>query len=268
MAWADVLGRARQVTRLFEVDDKHLLRAYAWTWLWSLLCWPLWNRLELHHPIRAARLMAFACIGIVAWYLAFAVPWFVLDNWGMLEALVLHGRLSGPPWQMPGTSAWTFEPLVPLGLLILSDWSDPLVKPMWTLPVLLHWAMMPVTFLFLPQSLRRAKVRKAHLARASVYAIGWMLLAFHLPFLYVVIGEVVWGWSLLIPGFDLVTSQGQVLVPTFAFSCVWWSVVAGRYLRLPRPWLVGLVLSALSFLLSMLLISLCGGGPTYMMDLV
>lgn len=268
MEWADVLGRVRQVTRLLEVDNKQLIRAFGWTWLWSLLCWPLWKLLELHYPIRAGRLAAFACISTVGWYLAIATPWFVMDNSSMLEALVVHGRISGPLWQRPGAFVWTFEPLVPLGLLVLADWNDPLVKPEWIVPVLLHWLMMPLTFLLLPQSLRRAKVRKAHLVRAGVYAISWMWLALHLPFLYMLVGEAVWGWMWQYPGQEVVESQGQVWVLAMVFALVWWSVVTGRYLRLPRPWLVGLVLSVLSVLLTCLIIFVCGGGPTYVMDTI
>lgn len=268
MEWADVLGRVRQVTRLFEVDNKQLARAFGWTWLWSLLCWPLWKRLELHHAIRGDRLAAFACMTAIGWYLAVAVPWFVADNAAMFEALVLHGSLSGPPWQMPGSYVRTFEPFVPLGLLVRADWGDPLVKPQWIMPVVLHWMMMPLTFLLLPQSLQRAKVRKAHLVRAGIYAVSWMWFAFHLPFVYMLIGEAVWGWMWQYPGMEFVESQGQVWVLAMVFALVWWSVVTGRYLRLPRPWLVGLVLSVLSVLLTCLIIFVCGGGPTYVMDTI
>jgi hypothetical protein len=95
-----------------------------------------------------------------------------------------------------------------------------------------------------------------------------MWLAFHLPFLCLLIGELLRSliWQYL--GAVLFGFQGQVWVLAMLFAWVWWSVVTGRYLRLPRPWLVGLVLSVLSVLLTCLIIFVCGGGPTYVMDTI
>ncbi len=104
---------------------------------------------------------------------------------------------------------------------------------------------MPLAFVLLPVSRRRAKVRWAHLLRVGCYglAVGSVLVAVIL--LCVTIGYTVNGLqpaSLAVA--HLLGRYGIALV-----TVVWWAVAIRCYLHIPHGWAVAPMLAFLLFVL-------------------
>jgi hypothetical protein len=246
---------------LFEVDELERFKAFRWTWLWSLMCWPLWNRLAMYHPISAVRLILFAVLSLACSYLAIAFAWFL---W---EVVTLSNWL--PPAFLGVQLTWSGKFVTPLGVSLLNHWWGTATTPLWVSTSLLQWVLMPVTFFMLPISMRRAKVRRVHLVRGLLYSTGWLYVALSVP------GFVsrIESWLEMqrpLGGTSVLFSERpwQVFVFAFGASTVWWAVVAGRYLKLPKAWLVGLVLTLLSSLVSFLVIALLGWWDDYAYDMI
>jgi hypothetical protein len=121
-------------------------------------------------------------------------------------------------------------------------------------------------FLLLPDTLRAAKVRRAHLGRIVLYGLA------ALPPVLVVPSTVLLLWA---GAFNLCTALGWathwlgrfplrewqwsgLATLVSLWMIVWWSCAAGRYLRLPRPWLIGLVMAVVAWLAAALLVAALG----------
>ena len=107
------------------------------------------------------------------------------------------------------------------------------------------WLLVPISFVMLPVSRRRAKVRWAHLARVTAYSTFAL--------------SVPPGGSLVLAGIGFAWPGGQSamflgahlllrLVP-ISVLVLWWGVATGRYLRLSHSWLVAGLLGLLCGLL-------------------
>lgn len=267
--WADLFAPVRQVTRLYEVDEKQRVRALLVT-LWRLmLCWPLWNRLKMQHEIRHERIAVVILSCLAMWYLAVAVPWFLFVNAGAIESLLLKGQISGR-W---GNSYFDFQQFVPFrSVLSASSWRT-LLPSTWFSLAVVQWLLMPICFLLLPISLQKAKVRRVHLLRGIGYSTGWLMLMLHLPALivlpYTVLRLVQMPNFLAFPSRNFVRqTPWMIAVYCIVLSAIWWSVFAGKYLKLPRPWLIGLVLAIVAALFAVSFFGLAGKGPELVMNTV
>jgi hypothetical protein len=104
--------------------------------------------------------------------------------------------------------------------------------------------LLPLSFVLLPISRRRAKVRWAHIARVTAYSLQipvFIALSalFTLTVLVLVGG---WGAWLVAPTAALVTWGPLVLV------VLWWRAAIGSYLRLPHAWAVTVALTTVNLL--------------------
>lgn len=211
---------------------------------------------------------------LATWYLAIALPWFVISNLDPLQWLFLHGSLPNR-WS---NDRWDFHPLVPFEYITHEDpWNSALVPGIWFAFATVQWTLMPLCFLLLPMSMQKAKVRRVHLYRAAAYSVGWWLLTLHLSAIMiwlVVVEEFVLrqlGLSLAFVTtfyYDPVKLPWLIGVHALVLSATWWSAVSSRYLKLPRPALIGAVLAILATLFTTLVVGLIGGGTELVMSTV
>jgi len=109
--------------------------------------------------------------------------------------------------------------------------------------------ILPCTFLLLPFSLRRAKVRPGHIARVGTYSL------FIVPTVTIVVAIAFW------ITFMWPATESLLLRPVRQFAIfspwvlliAWWSCATPQYLRMKRAWLVVLVMTALTFVMVLVL---------------
>jgi hypothetical protein len=124
-------------------------------------------------------------------------------------------------------------------------------------------AMATGLLVLLPISLRRVKVRKAHLVRAGVYATA---------LLPIVCALYAAGWFLISAGVPLAQLPariarstgkgilGAALGVSLIFALLWLHAVCSRYLRLPHAWLIALLLTIVAALLEVGALAIVNGG--------
>lgn len=107
------------------------------------------------------------------------------------------------------------------------------------------WLLLPLSFVFLPVSRRRAKVRWGHIARVSAYGFFIPVTAIAGSLLCISIGYA------LDALFDPMLRIAHVLSRYFmpAMIIIWWATSVRQYLRIPHSWFVAVLLSGMLFLL-------------------
>ena len=107
------------------------------------------------------------------------------------------------------------------------------------------WLLLPLSFVFLPVSRRRANVRWGHIARVSAYGFFIPVTAIAGSMLCISIGYA------LDPLIDLMLRCAHVLSRYFmpAMIIIWWATSIRHYLRMPHSWFVAVLLSGMLFLL-------------------
>ena len=107
------------------------------------------------------------------------------------------------------------------------------------------WLLLPPSFVFLPISRRRAKVRWGHIARASAYGFFIPVTAIVGSLLCISIGYALDAF------FDPMLRFAHLLSRYFmpAMIVTWWATSMRHYLRMPHSWFVAVVLSGMLFLL-------------------
>jgi len=121
------------------------------------------------------------------------------------------------------------------------DWQAPWLLILAAAAITL---LCPAGFACLPASLRAARVRRSHIARIALYSLAFLLV----PLLMLAIETArlrTWSWS-----YHAFATQLRFIclfaVP--GMLAVWWSLAAGRYLRLPHAAGVGAAVVALAYL--------------------
>jgi hypothetical protein len=271
--WRDVLSeRYRNEARLFENADLNLARSFRITLLRSLAPWRLWRWIRMENPIKRWRLVLFT---------ALAVP--IVHAAAGLTPLVtaLLGVLPPRYWG----SGWVWMPRdTPLAALRFAAWpfTDNSVRDAWSpvwstvhplaLAALLTFVLMPLSFLLLPVSLRRAKVRRAHLVRIAVYALPLWILLCDLPVLSMACIEIAgeastelgWRWDRSAALDFIATNRWRyLLAATVLLLALWWWQAAKHYLKLPHTLLVALLMAALSAALATVAILLTPGAAAW-----
>ncbi len=108
-----------------------------------------------------------------------------------------------------------------------------------------------LSFVFLPIARRRAKVRFVHLLRASAYlmlgGIPVVALLFAINTAFTVPWTTAAGQVFRAEGNDL-----PVLLVSILYLAWWWRSAAGDYLRMARPWAVGVSVATLAVLVAMI----------------
>jgi hypothetical protein len=255
--WAEVLNPSLTVpTWSFEhAPAGRKTRRLFTTWLVAL--WPprFWRAIRLEHPLAMRRLWVLlgasvlsahvivwaASAGTAYWAVLNAGPWVVVHKHPLLSAVFANFMYRLPP--MPGAmrTGWFFHGNGLFG------WVD--------LFLLLWLAGAPATFLLLGESMRRVKVRRAHLFRAFVYTCAALPpLALLSMGLRAGIFFEVWGlgWrGTAFGGLRTAAEWGPVSI--WAVGAAWivlcWAVIPRLYLRLPHAGAVSglmLVTSALA----------------------
>lgn len=281
-AWGDVLNPE---VRVPDWSFEHAYRLRWWrllrTAFITLLPNKLWRQLQMFHPIRGRRLVPLALCGSAVVHLAISAA-----ACGLL--VVLH--LGAPPsWSMSTTdyarlvieTCWPYNP--EWGAFLLPMWAGsgandvPSLMSAWTLLVWLWWLAVPFAYLFLPTTLRRCRVRRVHLARLGAYSVvfasaGVFLGAASAGVFREAIYLVCAVMDRWLDGYlaqsdvfyridDLFRHRPRQASPFACFLLIFlfWGFGASRYLRLPRPWLVALVLTLLAGLLATALLALWPG---------
>ncbi len=121
------------------------------------------------------------------------------------------------------------------GEFVFSKTLASLVLAMWV------WLLFPLTFLLLPVSRRRAKVRWAHLFRITAYAafipsaaITAVLVAVSLGYASDGLQTAAFGWGHLICRYAMI----PMLI-------IWWASAIKRYLHIPHHWAVVFLLTSM-----------------------
>lgn len=203
----------------------------------------------------------------LAWMLAIGAPLTILLR-ALLVGLIggLHEGIgafwrwyTGSPSYYYGFDGGGFlaRAIWPLG--DLEGFAGSFVSPLAVIAVIAT-VIMPATFVLLPRTLRAAKVRRGHIARVWVYGLIGLPLVMAVPSVFAGVLSIsrilgftpaatVLGWC---QPLDWWIHLGWVGV----WMTAWWSWAAGRYLRLPQAWAIGVAMSAISLLAATLLVFL------------
>ncbi len=273
--WRDLLAPeyARR-TSFFEHATQKLVRAFLRTWWWSVRPWVLWRVVRMEYRISWRRILVFVPL---AWAMGYLLT--VLCSMCMATASTRLSLARGG---------------YRIGVLGSFQWMerDGLLRVLWPVPrpytyvngevtapgisvALLAAAVVPATFVLLPVTLRRAKVRRAHLVRVWLYWWAGLPLLFGAPLLaegIVELTEQAWRvimrsrfwppWS----SWDMDQYRPAVVIGVIvAWVLVWWTFAAGRYLRLRTALAIGLAMTVLSVLVAAGLICAVPGGATWLM---
>lgn len=280
-SWGDVLNPGLHTPRWsFEHVIRRRPLALVRTLLVALRPAKLWRELTMAHPIRPARLAGLLVLGVPVLHLSLAALVFGV---AYLNHQVLTA--TGPRWPM-GAADW-----LRLAIDIAWPYSDDvsrilftgrvgssglgLVYP-WAGLVWAWWLAVAPTFVLLPTTLRRCRVKRSHLARIGVYSLVLATLAVPagtcsggflkevasstLTHIERLTGAAV-DYDLHYELWHFVDRWSKAAAIPFCFASifVFWGFAAGRYLKLPRPWLIAFALTLLAGLVATALLALWPG---------
>ncbi|MHC5003439.1 MAG: serine hydroxymethyltransferase [Planctomycetota bacterium] len=250
--------------------------AAAGTALRGLLPRRFWSTLEMSHPMRPRRLVAYLLLLTMLPVLAYmveqtavalvvrsrldrlypgirviqpAVPPVVAE--AVLRPFAPSSRITLKTAPVPGVRVGPYPPPRMLHLISvrtagryrLREVASRVMTPLlWWTAVL---ALMPLLFVLLPVSRRRARVRWAHLWRIAAY--GW-----HGPMLILTAVVLLVAVAFTVPVLHTAAIGAVFLLPrwlTGPWLVVWWAAAIGRYLRMPHAWPVSIVFAFLACLL-------------------
>ena len=107
------------------------------------------------------------------------------------------------------------------------------------------FVMMPVLFVLVPVSRKRAKVRWRHIWRVAGYSIVLPVLLWCMVFLCMAVGVLHHSTH----SAGMTAAAIVVLLPTPALV-IWWATAINRYLRIGHGWIVSIVFTILILLLA------------------
>lgn len=217
----------------------------AWVQTAARVFWPraLLGRLSMQHPIMVGRLVSFAAVAAMIAVLSFNLA---------AAVVAFQQALQPPPWQslpppLEAAAEAAFRPFT------FWNWRFRGAVPPWLPGVLTMTFVMPLTFLLLPETLRRARVRRGHLWRLGAYASAGAAAAWLVWFSALVVRS--W-WNGPLDGTPaedlarwLIRNKAAVAVGWLLwFGAYWWYGIR-RYLRLEHPLGVLLAMLTISLLL-------------------
>lgn len=242
--WLSLLERDQQVLKGFIEHSKGrwLTLATAWVTL-SWLVWPamFWRRVSIERPMNIRRawlwLVVVLCTpriiaGILfasVLFIETALPSISLFNLTAENLLtVFLAELGNRSWG--GVSIWSFRSWPPSVLALLAS-----------------SVAAVVILLVIPHTLGKAKVRRRHIVRASIYSLGWLIPLSALSVMRVALwivgsgrarGRSSWrGWSNFVV--DIIYGLREMwplwsVILLVWFGAYWWYVLS-RGWRLPTP---------------------------------
>lgn len=254
--WADLLSTR---LRLPEWCVESAERAWQFpakaigTWGRSLWPWGFWQALRMVHPPRPRRLVVFLFLMLLVMYVGLAVSHGLASMHEVAMRRVLFMGQSGSPQIADGVYAalLPFAPMsfggtaagVPISPLevFIEYWLGPAAILGYMFVAL---SLCAGTFVVLPASRKKAKVRWAHIFRVLFYSFGLLIV----PWMCGTLGYGLMqlGASLLADALIAVGIVTGVALPLMAF--IWWSLATSRYLKMSHAWPVGLAVAIIGFL--------------------
>lgn len=268
----------------FEHAESGHARALFTTALRVQRPWRFWRSLRMEHPVVPPRLALLTLVGTLAAHAA-------------LGACVLILRCA-----LDAVQAFTFSPTMRQRGLVFADSLKESAEAIWPAGDWVAWRgawvmrdavhvrlpdlrefvsphaglalaasmLLPLTFLLLHVSLKRAKVRADHVARAAAYGVVFLpgaFVAFQAPVLTRRVMEIannaIGGASPLAHASDFMFRTHEWLSAGFLLGAyvLFWGLACRRYLRLERGWVVVPVLAAVSLLACFVVMVVVWGGP-------
>lgn len=261
-AWANVLNpRMSTPDWSFEHAQTRLIRKFLHTLLQTFRPWRLFAKLRMEHPIHFGRIGALLAACALALHLGvaaictsyrYALYGGLQMGWGRAHSTLADVGLVAL-WPYSSGHLWWLASRSPSG-----------PGPMVVAPML---ALVPAAFLLLPGTLRRLRVRRAHIARIGLYSLAapcfiWSALAVIWAVHHAInwhnglAGGIAVQWLPSDEAMFRATLAGSLLLLLWA-PFFWWR--AGKqYLKLPHPLIVSIMLSIVSFLTTITLWMLYG----------
>jgi hypothetical protein len=256
--WRDILNPTYLTSEVFyETARRKYIRALLRTFFLSLLPWRLWRDVGMQFPVNPRRLIIFVILAVPCVWLLGALPLASLE-------LYRHGiRPMGvmtPSSYLPSVFANAVWPLAQ------QWWSYPgftlaQVLPSW-IPLAWVWLLVtPLTFRLIPQTLRRAKVRRSHFARIWAYSLITIPLIVYAP-VFMDMAMCRTPESVRGPIFGFIHFHDGLFALFILIACgatitLYWHAAAKHYLRLDHPRAVAIVLVALGGLATVTIAILC-----------
>ena len=280
--WRDVMDPSyTRQRRLIEHADRRVAIAFARTLARLFHPSRLWSVLRMEHAVVWPRLVALATVGV------------------LLVGAAMVGILSRCPWAFATASrvwvgpyngfvgwsnefafnqviAWPRPVWIPPANA--APWGRPspysaIISPQFVV-ALLAMVLSPAAFVLLPATLKRAKIRRIHVVRISLYGFALAPAVLALPDVLATTAGLLhcldisvlgrrrclnglgqwWNKHLWLPGLFCVA----------AALAWWWGTAAGRYLRLPHALGIGLAVAAVSLLAATGLIAAIPGGAAWL----
>lgn len=290
--WLDVLRPGRiHVPGFFEHAVGPSFRGAWRTLLWT--CWPgwFWSRVRLEHSVHPRRLALWLLVLLVPFQIMHITSAVGFRLWVGAQASAL--RTQSAPF---GTAVWDgivpqcLQPLVTLDRSFYGFQPTPTVngpfsravpgwhdRPLLTASLLCMSLTLPGMLVCLPQTRARAKVHMRHIARATTYGMGWLVVLAGLR----LISEIGNWWVTLtttipppagIPAitwfmgaqmnmfqttvWDRVMSyQAAVAVIVGLWLAWWWWIALRRGFRIAQPFAVWLSMLVPSVLITVAVLS-------------
>jgi hypothetical protein len=269
-AWRDVLNpRFGEDGLFYETANRRLAHAFVVTMARPLRPRRFWSWVRMEHQVEPVRLVlaaaaaaAAVCLGTRG--LLWSCGWLVdnTDGWlltrwqgmhGWSDRRALESFLDWPPYRAR-FRRWALQPWLGVAFIAV--------------------LAMPFAFVFLPETLRRARVRPRHLLRIWMYGFVSLPLAFGAPAFLATLAALATyadvkfhgaGFWLEGLGVGIVRRQWVLGLGCIGvWMMVWWTAAAGRYLRLPRPAVVAGAMTVLAMLLAAAAIAAIPGGLAWM----
>jgi len=260
-AWVDIF-RPERVFPRWSFEHARRGRASAWIRTWAKCLRParLWSEMPLAAPIERSRLVIFALVTLLLTYAveAATVVWIVYPYSAVSKWIPTKGWQQGIDWNQLGmVAAW---PLAPANMDFVRT-----VGPLGM--VSLIWGILvPLPYLVLVETMRKARCRPAHLLRGWIYflpTLGIVLVADAVVLnMARALPGAVWGilpWNL--PNW---IAGGMFLLGGWWYVR-WWSWFTIAYLRIEHSRLVLTLMMTISFLASM---ALCVSANQSLLDRV
>ncbi|MFG0286331.1 MAG: hypothetical protein ACF8R7_18105 [Phycisphaerales bacterium JB039] len=264
--WADVLNPALTTPAWsFEHTASRLLRRLFATALRALAPWRFWRRIRLEHPIRVRRLaiVVIACAAFVHLLYGAVQGWLVYNASLTVQMWAGAGAPAArrAPWQEAvGAMIWPYADIV-----VGTGWRGAMVRSFvraTDLVVVLILVATALALLLLPESFRRARIRRMHVLRGG--AMSFVIIA---PLAAAWVGGL-WLISVtaqrgvvMISGAHL---QAALALAAVAWLWTYWRMFVVRYLRLQHGGLVATSMLAIGILSVSTAIVLVGGERAWM----
>lgn len=273
--WIDVLDPDRRTLSGFFEHSRGFIHffASAWqTWSWTVLPWRFWSRVQMHHEVRVKRAMVWV---LVLWISVlspvhaaeFAARAFQRRYVATtLNSVGTNASSSGSQSRPSNTSLWSH--LKPLELVDLCwplmqfndaaasqgvrqgrwNWNTwavypPIVvrMPLGIIDVIVMSVGFPLMLAVLPHTRARAKIRPAHVLRATGFGMAWLgagIVLLTADALDNLIAEII-GRSRFVTSAPLSERfAADWLVYILVWVATWWYFALARGFKIDSPRLV------------------------------